>query len=143
MSSRRWILTVVAVVLVALVAAPGAADATKKQKVPCDFKLSRDQAHHDRVKIKMTCHRKLVVNVRVKLRKKYTATSFAGFPGAICSVQSAHVVGCVFGGNGAPVGKAVHAVVGVNPPAPRHDKRFAHVAVFISGGGDFGEVLAY
>jgi hypothetical protein len=137
------IVRLVAVVLVALVAVPTAADAAKKPKVPCDFKLARNNAHHDRVKIKMTCHRKLVVNVRFKLRKKYTATAFDGFPGAMCSVQSAHVVGCVFGGNGAPVGKAVLATVHTKPSAPAHDPHFTNVEIFISGGDAFGELLAY
>ncbi|MEA2449078.1 MAG: hypothetical protein QOG63_1010 [Thermoleophilaceae bacterium] len=144
MSPRRGIHTLVAVALVALLAAPSTVDAAaKKHKVPCDFKLSRNKAHHDRVKIKMTCHRKFVVNVRFKLRKKYTASGFDGFPGAICSVQSARVVGCVFGGNGAPVGKPVAATVHTLPPAPRHDAHFAHVVIFISGGDSFGELLAY
>jgi hypothetical protein len=144
MVSRSWLLTFVAVVLLALVAGPTAVDAATKPKVPCDFKLSRNKAHHDRVKIKMTCHKKLVTNVRIKLRKKYTATAFDGFPGAFCSVQSAHVVGCVFGGNGAPVGKPVGSTVHTKPPAPAHDKHFADVVIFISGDtSSSGELLAY
>jgi hypothetical protein len=143
MRSRRLILKLVAVVLVALVAAPSAVDAAKKPKAPCSFKLARNKAHHDRVRIKMTCHKKFVVNVRFKLRKKYTATAFDGFPGAFCSVQSAHVVGCVFGGNGAPVGKPTVATVHTKPPAPAHDPHFANVVIFISGADSFTEPLGY
>jgi hypothetical protein len=142
MRPQRGILTLVAVVLVALVAGPAASDAAKK-KVPCSFKLARDKAQHDRVKIKMTCHKKLVTNVRFKLRKKYTATAFDGFPGGICSVQSAHVVGCVFGGNGAPVGKAVAATIHLKLPAPVKDSAFANVVIFISGGDTYFEPLGY
>ena len=143
MWSRRGITTLVAAFSVALVAAPTAVDAAKKGKAPCDFKLARNKAHHDRVRIKMTCHKKFVVNVRFKLRKKYTATAFDGFPGGFCSVQSAHVVGCVFGGNGAPVGKAVAATVHTKLPAPVHDSHFADVVIFISGADSYTEPLGY
>jgi hypothetical protein len=122
--------------------APAATEAAKK-KVPCDFKLARPKAHHDQVKIKMTCHRKFVQNVRFKLRKKYTATAFDGFPNAICSVQSAHVVGCVFSGNGAPNGKAVFATVHLKVLVPVHDSHFADVEIFLSGGDPIGEQLGY
>jgi hypothetical protein len=115
----------------------------KKRKPPCDFKLARNPANHSRVKIKMTCHKKFVTNVRFTLRKKYTVKSFQGFPGGFCSVQSKHVAGCVFGGNGAPNGKAVKAVVEVLVPVPKHDNHFADVEIFLSGGDPIGEQLGY
>jgi hypothetical protein len=143
MRPQRVILAIVVVLLLGLVGGPTAVDAAKKHKVPCGFKLSRNKAHHDRVKIKMTCHRKFVVNVRFKLRRKYTATAFDGFPGAICSVQSDHVVGCVFGGSGAPKDKAVVATVHFKLPAPVKDPHFADVELFISDGENSGEQLGY
>jgi hypothetical protein len=141
MSSRRWIVTLVAVVLMALVAGPTAVDAARKPKPPCGFELARNKADHTRVRIRMTCHRKLVVNIRFTL-KKYTVKTFKPFPGAQCSIQSPHVAGCIYG-NGAPVNKAVSAVVGIDSQAPRHDTHFGLVQVFISGDHESGEPLAY
>jgi hypothetical protein len=141
MSSRRAIVTLVAVLLMALVAGPSAVDAAKKPKPPCGFKLARNKADHSRVRIKMTCHRKLVVNIRFTL-KKYTVRTFKPFPGAQCSVQSKHVAGCIYG-NGAPVNKAVSAVVGIDRQAPAHDTHFGLVQMFISGGHDTEEPLGY
>src|ERR1700704_5041415 len=109
-------------VMIAVLAPAAAGDAhpvaaaAKKKKPPCAFKLTRNRAHHDMVSIKMTCHRKNVVNVRFTL-KKYKITAFKGFPGGFCSIQSTHVAGCVIGA-GAPVNKAVRATVGTQPAAP-------------------------
>ena len=141
MGSRRRILTLVAVVFVALVAGPTGVEAAKKPKPPCQFKLTRNKADHTRVRIKMICHHKLVVNIRFTF-KKHTVKTFKSFPGAQCSIQSKHVAGCIYG-SGAPMNEAVSAVVGVGPPAPAHDQHFADVQVFISGGHDYFEPLAY
>jgi hypothetical protein len=141
MRSPRGILALVAVVLMALVAGATAVDAAKKPKPPCDFKLARNKADHTRVRIKMTCHKKLVVNIRFTL-KKHTVKTFTPFPGAQCSIQSQHVAGCIYG-NGAPVNKAVTAVVGIDKPAPAHEKDFADVQMFISSGDEVGEQLGY
>lgn len=141
MRSRGGIVTVVAVVLMALGAGPSAVGAATKHKVPCDFKLTRNKAHHTRVRIKMTCHKKLVVNIRFTL-KKYTVKTFKPFPGAQCSIQSKHVAGCIYG-NGAPLNKTVGAVVGFGPPAPPHDKHFADVVIFISGRSKYTKLLSY
>jgi hypothetical protein len=139
--SRRGIVTLVAVVLMALVAGPTAADAARNPKRPCGFKVARSKSDHTRVRITMTCHQKLVVNIRFTF-KKYTVKTFMPFPGAQCSVQSQHVAGCIYG-NGAPLNKAVSAVVGLDRKAPTHDTHFGLVQMFISGGHDFGEPLAY
>jgi hypothetical protein len=72
-----------------------------------------------------------VVNIRFTL-KKHKLTAFDGFPGAQCSIQSQHVVGCIHG-NGAPVNKPVSAVVGIDLPASPHESHFARVQMFISG----------
>jgi hypothetical protein len=141
MRGRRGILTLVAVLLMALVAGPTAGDAAKKKKAPCDFKLARNKADHTRVRIKMTCHKKLVVNIRFTL-KKHKVKTFNGFPGAQCSIQSQRTVGCVYG-NGAPLNKPVSAVVGIDLPAFRHEKRFTRVEMFLSGGDPIGEQLGY
>jgi hypothetical protein len=133
----------VLVALILLAPTPAAAPAAKKRKPPCDFKLSRGKTHHDRVQIKMTCHRKLVVNVRFTVRKKFTVQAFKGFPGGFCSVQSARAAGCVFGGQGAPKGKAVSAVVIVRPVADARDPSFTNVQIFISGEDTFQELLGY
>jgi hypothetical protein len=134
--------------LVALaVLAPPAASGTqpvaakKKKKPPCAFKLARNKTHHDTVAIKMTCHRKNVVNVRFTL-KKYKITAFKGFPGGFCSIQSTHVAGCVIG-QGAPVNKAVDASVHTLPAAPAKDAKYGIVEFFISGDTTYTEVLSY
>jgi hypothetical protein len=143
MTGRRVALAAALVALLAPSLAPAhTVHSAAKKKHPCAFKLARNSAHHDRVKISMTCHKKFVTNVRFTV-KKHTVTGFTGFPGAICSVQSQHVAGCVFGGNGAPNGKTVQSVIDVGPPAPPHDSQFANVVVFISGGHDYFEVLGY
>jgi hypothetical protein len=141
MSSRHRIVTLAVVVLMGLVAGPTAAGAAKKPKAPCVFKLARIKADHTRVRIRMTCHQKLVVNIRFTL-KKYTVKTFKPFPGAQCGIQSRHVAGCIYG-NGAPMNKTVTAIVGIDKRAPAHDTRFAVVQMFISGGHDMFEVLAY
>jgi hypothetical protein len=140
---KRLALALVAALALTGVAGNPLAAAKKKPKPPCDFKLARDKSHHDTVKIKMTCHKKLVTNVRFKLRKKYTITAFDGFPGGFCSVQSARVAGCVFGGQGAPLNKAVSAKVHVLVPVPAKDEHFADVEIFLSGGDPIGEQLGY
>jgi hypothetical protein len=115
--------------------------AAKKKKPPCGFKLTRNKAHHDTVSIRMTCHKKNVVNVRFTL-KKYKITAFKGFPGGFCSIQSTHVAGCVIG-PGAPVNKAVNATVRTQPAAPAKDAHYGVCNMFISGGSNYFEVLAY
>jgi hypothetical protein len=146
MPLRRTLLIALLITGLGLGGVPAAADsvhsAAKKRKPPCGFKLARNKKHHDRVRMTMTCHRKLVVNIRFTFRKKYNVNGFTGFPGAQCSIQSAHVAGCIYG-NGAPLNKAVTAVVSVAPPAAKHDKQFVNVQVFISGSHDYTEVLAY
>jgi hypothetical protein len=132
-----------AVIAVLVPAAAGGAQPVpaKKKKPPCGFKLTRNKAHHDMVKIKMTCHRKNVVNVKFTL-KKYEITDFKGFPGGFCSIQSTHVAGCVIG-PGAPVDKAVYATVSTKPAAPAKDAHYGIANMFISGDSSYGELLNY
>jgi hypothetical protein len=142
MSLRRVSVWLVVFAVLAPAAAGGAQPlAAKKKTPPCGFKLKRQKAHHDTVTIKMTCHRKNVVNVRFTL-KKYTVIAFTGFPGGICSIQSKHVAGCVIG-SGAPVNKAVVATVRTQPAAPVKDARYGIASMFISGDSTYTELLAY
>ena len=142
MRLRRITVGLAMIAVLAPAAAGGAQSAAAKKKPPpCGFKLTRNKAHHDTVTVKMTCHRKNVVNVRFTL-KKYKIVALKGFPGGFCSIQSTHVAGCVIG-PGAPVGKTLSATVQTKPAAPAKDAHYGIATMFISGGSNYFEVLAY
>jgi hypothetical protein len=141
MSLRHVSVCIVVIAALMAAAAGGAQAVVAKKKPPCGFKLTRNKAHHDMVTVKMTCHRKNVVNVRFTL-KKYTIIAFKGFPGGFCSIQSKHVAGCVIG-PGAPVNKALSATIRTQPAAPAKAAHYGVANMFISGGSSYFEILAY